>query len=284
MILPGSYANGFAPRDGQPLYPELWRGCVGAWSPCLGPTGLTLRDCSGYHNHGTLENMAAASCWTPSNGRWALEFDGTNDRVTTGSASESLYDFSDATSRFTIAMWAMDRSSTARSSIVMAKGTAASAAGGYYVDLGQDFSATDATQGFVSLYFGSGRWTGVNFPVAANVLQHIAIVVDMTLTGTDRCEVYVNGIRSTGIKFSQNPLTALAANSNPITIGNATTNNLPFNGLLHEISIYQRALTRGEISILAIKPRISYELAPRRRSSSAVQFNRRRRLLVGASL
>lgn len=56
MILPGRYANGFAPRDGQPLYPELWKGCVGAWNPGLGVTGLTLRDQSGFGRHGTLTN------------------------------------------------------------------------------------------------------------------------------------------------------------------------------------------------------------------------------------
>ena len=84
MILPGSYANGFAPRDGQPLYPELWRGCVGAWNPGLGPTGLTLRDWSGFGNHGTLTNMELDTDWTPSQGKWSLALDGTNESVLCG--------------------------------------------------------------------------------------------------------------------------------------------------------------------------------------------------------
>ena len=75
MILPASYSNGFAPRDGQPLYPELWRGCVGAWCPSLGPTGLTLRDWSGFGNHGTLTNMDPGTDWVLSGGRYALDFD-----------------------------------------------------------------------------------------------------------------------------------------------------------------------------------------------------------------
>jgi len=69
MILPGTYQNGFAPRDGEPLFPELWDGCVGAWNPGLGPSGLTLRDWSPYKNHGTLTNMDAGTDWVM---RWIL--------------------------------------------------------------------------------------------------------------------------------------------------------------------------------------------------------------------
>jgi hypothetical protein len=226
--------------------PELWDGVVGAWCPSLGPTGLRLHDHSRFVNWGTLSNMDPATDWVVSGGQYSLDFDGTNDRVTTSSEAESLYDFSDATSKFTISLWAQDRSSTARSSTVLAKGTGASADGGWYIDLGQDSNGTDATQGSAAVYFGSGRWTGVNFSWAANVIQHLAIVVDMTLSGTGRVEAYVNGAK-TGTKFSQLPLTAIAANNNPITIGNTTTNNLPFDGQVDDIRIYNRALSANDI-------------------------------------
>lgn len=78
-----SYKSGFysPKRGGVPKYPELWRGCVGAWCPSLGPTGLRLMDQSLYGNHGTLTNMEPASDWVVSNGVGALEFDGTNEYV-----------------------------------------------------------------------------------------------------------------------------------------------------------------------------------------------------------
>lgn len=67
-------------------YPELWRGLVGAWSPCLSPRGgSVLRDLSGRGNHGTLTNMDQATDWVTSGGRGALDFDGSNGYVTIGS-------------------------------------------------------------------------------------------------------------------------------------------------------------------------------------------------------
>lgn len=76
-----SYGNGFAPRDGEPLYLNLFKGLVGAWCPSMGVTGSTLRDLSGQNNHGTLTNMDPATDWVIDNGQYALDFDGSNDDV-----------------------------------------------------------------------------------------------------------------------------------------------------------------------------------------------------------
>jgi len=69
------------PLIGRPLYPELWDRCVGAWAPCLGPTGLTLRDWSGRGNHGTLVGMSVSTAWARNEGRYELTFDRTNKHV-----------------------------------------------------------------------------------------------------------------------------------------------------------------------------------------------------------
>jgi hypothetical protein len=74
-----SYQSGFyAPGRGVAKHPELWRGCVGAWNPGLGNTGLSLRDWSGGQNNGVLTN---GPTWGVSDGRQALTFDGVNDRI-----------------------------------------------------------------------------------------------------------------------------------------------------------------------------------------------------------
>lgn len=66
-------------------FPELWEGCVGAWAPCLGPTGIRLHDFSRRPNWGTLTSMDAATDWAVSGGRYSLDLDGTNDVIDYGS-------------------------------------------------------------------------------------------------------------------------------------------------------------------------------------------------------
>jgi len=73
----------FATHDDS-AYPELWGGCVGAWAPCLGPSGLRLHEHSGRANWGTLTSMDAATDWVVDGGKYALDFDGSNDYVDLG--------------------------------------------------------------------------------------------------------------------------------------------------------------------------------------------------------
>ena len=68
----------FATHD-ESEYPELWRGVRGYWASCLGPSGTRLHDVGGRNNWGTLTNMDAATDWVTDAGRYALDFDGTDD-------------------------------------------------------------------------------------------------------------------------------------------------------------------------------------------------------------
>ena len=58
-----SYKQGFARCAAESDKPDLWTGLPGLWMPSLGVTGDTLRDISGYGNHGTLTNMDPATDW-----------------------------------------------------------------------------------------------------------------------------------------------------------------------------------------------------------------------------
>ena len=62
----------FATHD-ESAFPELWDGVVGAWAPCLGPTGSRLHDMSRRANWGTLTNMDNATDWVLSGGQYALD-------------------------------------------------------------------------------------------------------------------------------------------------------------------------------------------------------------------
>ncbi len=59
---------------------------MGAWSPGLGNTGITtLRDQSGFANNGTTVGTMTGADWVPSDGRYALDFDGGDDYLDCGS-------------------------------------------------------------------------------------------------------------------------------------------------------------------------------------------------------
>ena len=272
MILPASYSNGFAPRDGSPLYPELWRGCVGAWAPCLGPTGLMLRDWSALRNHGTLSNMDAAGDWVTSSGRYALDFDGSNDYVQTTLVP------SDGNSNMTFSCWCKYTAASQFAGLVywrngsfpfhvMAIGILANSSGDPGAKLFcQDNNSSTASRFAISASdYNDGKW------------HHVAAVrnsASMTL--------FVDGASVTVVTGTRPDI----YHSAPVFIGsraNSSTSVGTFNGQIDDVQIYNRDLSAREIRLLASRRGIAYEMAPRRRSLSAVQFNRRRRLLLGAS-
>ena len=76
-----SWKQGFARSAAESENPHLWSGLVAAWYPALGPTGATLHDVSGHHNHGSLTNMSPASDWVVDENGYVLDFDGVDDGV-----------------------------------------------------------------------------------------------------------------------------------------------------------------------------------------------------------
>lgn len=91
---PPSYHQDFAHNESESAYPDLWKGLVGAWVPALGVTGIiTLRDVSGYANHGTLNGAMTISDWQifakpegHSYAAYRLELDGSDDFIEISSA------------------------------------------------------------------------------------------------------------------------------------------------------------------------------------------------------
>lgn len=251
MILPGSYANGFAPRDGQPLYSELWRGCVGAWAPCLGPTGLTLRDWSGYGNHGTLTNGPVFNVHT---GKYAVTFDGVNDFVSTSSNVMNMQNGQD----FTVSCWFRSTSIASDQIIVSARNNNPGPAVAYLT--GSKYSVYTFNQ----VVAGSTI-------LASNTWYH-----GVTVHRGTSFLLYVNG-RQDGSSGTDGTFSSNAA----FLIGSQTNASF-FSGQIDDVRLYNRALTEVEIRNLASRRGIAYELAQRRRASVGITFNRRRRLLVGA--
>jgi hypothetical protein len=258
MILPASYSNGFAPRDGSPLYPELWRGCVGAWNPGLGPTGLTLIDWSGYRNDGTLTNMDAAGDWVASGGRYALDFDATNDSVTLPS-KQYLF----AGQAFTLSWF---EQITANAAIYPARFRLQSATNTYGV-----FRTTDANYSHLSW----GQWsmtTGKKASVSTvadsvGIWKHFAIVAKAGPTSETVSDFacYENGI---AVTVSNSGSYGIFLET-PSVIGYHSALSAA-NCKLDSMMLHSRVLSASEIRTLASRRGVAYELAPRRRSSGSV--------------
>ena len=259
MILPASYSNGFAPRDGRPLYPELWRGCIGAFAPCLGPTGLTLRDWSGYGNHGALTNMDAGTDWVVSGGRYGLDLDGTNDHVVLSQGYSA---------EVTCSLWVFSRNITnangeyffGRWEAVLQDFYIGAFSSGW---IARTANATTTQSALLSTPATINRWTHLCLTRSASTLS---------LTVDGRTTVTTSAVGFQGAEVSNTFIGRLS----PAT-------GFYANAIVDDLRIYNRVVSATENRALASRRGIAYEMPPRRRSSSAVQFNRRRRLLLGAS-
>jgi len=242
MLLPASYLNGFAPRDGKPLYPSLWKGCVGAWNPGLGPSGLTLRDQSGFGRHGTLTN---GPTWEANQGQYAINFDGTNDYVSCpafarGTGAQSSVSFSawirHAVSGYGITFWC-----NSTTGFIHYSGTTGLAQRVY-------IGGTPQPGLNSSTFLTVGRWHHIGF-IYANTT--VSFYLDGRLDGT-----------AVGVA---DPAFGTAVQHIGGTGGVET-----LNGKLSSLMFHNRALSPDEIRLLATRRGIAYEMAPRRRSSVQV--------------
>lgn len=254
MIRPASYANGFAPRDGRPLYPSLWKGCLGAWAPCLGPTGLTLRDWSSGRKNGSLLDLPASSAWSVNGGKYSLQFAGASNRVDLGNSISAL----SGTRACTVAFWARRSTTTSAVTVSNVEGVEQYLAIALWTDGNVYFQVWPSTPSIADNSLGWNHWA-------------------MTLTAST-LKGYRNGVE---VLSAAGPAT-IPTFTQSLMLGFYGGGGVYSNGFADDLVLYNRAISPAEIRLLASRRGIAYELAPRRRSSAAVQFNRRRRLLIGA--
>ena len=264
-----SYKQGFAPRDGRAAHENLWKGCVGAWHPGLGPSGLTLRDWSGYRRHGTLVGMDPATDWVVSGGKHALDFDGDDDFIEFGSiAATSPLALSGG--RMSISAWIRPVLTGDDFQRIIDKSTAGNATNGYILYLNQTtwkiaFTADNAVSQTIA-----------NVAPAANTWSHIGV----SKADGVAAKIYLNG-KETG--YDSTDTTNIPAAAAGMRFGSWNHSTVrEYKGQIAEIGMWSRVLTPNEFRLLARRPGIAYELAPRCSYASPSTTNRRRRLLIGA--
>lgn len=265
MILPGTYANGFAPRDGEPLFPELWDGCVGAWNPGLGPSGLTLRDWSPFKNHGTLTNMNLATAWTRSNGRYALSFTGGATHVATSFIGPAV-------NQRSLSVWfrTTQNHTNSQYGTIFFYGTATT----FPADAGRSFFVmvfSETVNGWDNAFGVSqfGDSLGVN-NVNDGLWHHGCIV-----NRGSEYQVWLDGVLRATKTMATTPTSSAAFLGRGNTSGSLGS-NLNYVGHADDYAFYNRALSPSEIRLLASRRGIAYEMAPRSWSAQQIAAYRAR--------
>jgi hypothetical protein len=257
MILPGTYQNGFAPRDGEPLFPELWDGCVGAWNPGLGPSGLTLRDWSPYKNHGTLTNMVTSTGWRAKKGGYSLELNGLSNFIDLGQRAW----FADRPYSFSL-YFSVNNPVTFQ--LLVGKDVSGS----------RDFALNVSGNSPRKLAFGdfgSGAAVVGVTDIQAERVYHVACIRRSVMS--NGFEMYLDGkLEATG-----------TANQSLTIVSQLRLGAREFSGFNQfqagqngEFAVYDRPLSTNEIRLLASRRGIAYELAPRGWTQSQIAAYRAR--------
>lgn len=224
-------------------YPNLWRGCVGAWAPLLGPSGTTLRDNSGLGNHGTLTGMDATTDWVVGNGQYALEFDGVDDHVPVGSETN------DGTSG-SMSAW-ISTTSAADNLQVLSRGN----------------STTNTPVMWLGMHGGQCRWfVRSNASAGPEVFSGGSLNTGQLVHiggsyGDGQSRVYVNGRLMNSTAYSGGAITL-----NTATLGAAQRSSFGqyFVGKIFVAMSWNRLVTPSEFAILGMRPGIAHETTTRR--------------------
>ena len=237
MTRRASYHRGLAPRDAAPQFPQLWQGCVGAWCPSLGPTGLLLQDWSGLKRPATLTGIDPAADWQASAGQHALSFDGTDNRAATEAYDPGI------TNTATLSLWMMLRSTSGTSKFV----TLWSASGA--ADYATGFALNALSTALHGYWNGASPKVSVTAP-SLNAWHHVCLV---NLGGA--MTLYLDG-KSAGTGTSGGSLSG----AKRMQLGGTTDNFFFVDGLLDDVRWYNRGLTATEVLLLSTRRGIAYVL------------------------
>ena len=206
-------------------------GLVGYWNfDDNDLNGTTLYDKSGYGNHGT-NNGATTSV----DGvlKQAFEFNGSSDYVQINHSSS----IDVGSGSFTYGLWVYALSSVGTWDMPIFKGGSSANDPGYDMELGSADWSANISDGSVMVqsYFS---WTPLN-----NQWVYLVVVIDRT---AQRLYTYVNGV----LFYSDADISTVGSiNSSAynLRLGIGIYEICPFNGLIDEVRIYNRALSAEEI-------------------------------------
>ncbi|MFA5292967.1 MAG: LamG-like jellyroll fold domain-containing protein [Phycisphaerae bacterium] len=184
-------------------------------------SGITAVDSSGNGNNGTLISMSSPSCWITGQIGGGLNYDGWNDYVNCGNGA-SL----DITGDITIALWLYANNFNWDPDLITR--------GSYFTS----YSIWATSSGYIRFSLDNDRLTS-NTALSTGTWHHIAVT-----RGGNQRKIYINGQQDTSDTYGS-PIGS--------TFGalNISTNSYPFNGIMDDVRIYDRALSAAEVAQLA---------------------------------
>ncbi len=217
----------------RPRYPQFWAGCIGAWAPCLGPTGAHLFDLTGNGSRGVLTNTTLASAWALTNGRYGVLLDGSNDQIIMGDLP-----ILEPEKHVSICAWITPSVTTQATDASIAVKEYSNPRGSPFCSYKLGVSGSQKYK----FEFAAGsapikQVLGTTSP-AAGVTVFLAGTYDGATART-----YVNGIQEASGSFSG----AMLYSNGRMMCGTDETGGSAYAGSIHELRVYNRALTPGEI-------------------------------------
>lgn len=215
----------------------------------LGPTGATLRDWSGRRNHGVLTNMSPNDDWVVSEDSYCLDFDGTDDYVLVSSV------FGMTTTNLTMCCWVKCASTSESGAFLhLGDGAANPNNNGFALGVGSGTYDTNGNN-FIGLYEGV-QWHDTSTTLGTG-WNWVALVLKQN---SQAPEYFLNGVRvyTLGANAPRTP-------TNYFFIGGyEQTASFPryANIQVDDVRVYNRAITRQDIELLASERNISYYTEP----------------------
>jgi hypothetical protein len=219
----------------------------------MGVSGDRVPDYTRAMNWGTLTSMDPATDWVVSRGGYALDFDGSNDRVVTGST------YAPGTGAFSVAFWWDGRDTAQYNALVTQRANAFNSASDHTWLVGngnygigpantKKIGVLIYTPGNYRIHLTSGDYN--------NGMRHYGF----TATGTT-VDIYVDGVavsqgtpNTAGSYPNITQLNSVAFGGSP-----GADASLLANGIMDDVRIYSRALHPMEWRLLATRRAIAYE-------------------------
>jgi len=223
-------------------------GLVGYWS-FNEATGTVATDFSSNKNTGTLNGANGLPTWTGGRLGSALSFDGVDDAVNLGKPIP----LNNITVK-TIAAWIYPYSiGNGKYRAIVESAYSTDPAGGWEFEIcsnvGGDCSVSNTIEFFYKWSGSSVAWIAPAGTIKINQWQHVVVVYDNSSTSNNPI-LYYNGISVLATKSFGSP-SGNAGDDSSINkgIGSCIDYSFgdPFNGLIDEVRVYNRALSDSEI-------------------------------------